>query len=327
MPLRVLLALATAVVAVSFSSIFIRASDAPALALSFYRLAMAVPVTVLLRGFRRSGARSGTEGPLAAGGAASAAETGQTTRDLALMAASGLCLAAHFAAWIASLRYTTVASSVVLVSSHPLLVAAASRVIHDEALPRPAYAWAGLTLLGTALVGGGDLALGGPAAYGDMLALLGALSLAGYMLIGRRLRLRLDNVTYTAWVYAFAAAALALAASASGVPLWPYPAREWAIFLALALVPTLLGHSLFNWALAHVPATAVSLSNLGEPLGATVLAWLLLGEVPTAAEAAGGAAILLGLAGFLGALGRSGRELPATAAPKPSSPAGRTPSR
>ncbi|MBX6349986.1 MAG: DMT family transporter [Clostridia bacterium] len=302
-PLRVLLALATAVVAVSFASIFVRFSSAPPVVLSFYRLALAVPLTVLA-----SAAGTGIRGRTRAAGGAGVARAGRpaaararwpAARDVALMAASGLLLALHFTSWIASLRYTTVASSLVLVSSHPLLVAAAAVPLGDEPLSRAAYLAAGVALLGTAIVGGGDYALGGTALYGDGLALLGAACLAGYMLVGRRLRSRLDNATYTTWVYAFAAVALGLGARVAGVPLVPYPPREWAIFLALAVVPTLFGHTLFNWALEHVPAATVSVTNLGEPVGATLLAWLVLGELPTAAEAAGGAAILAGLVGFL----------------------------
>ncbi|MBE3590757.1 MAG: DMT family transporter [Firmicutes bacterium] len=290
---RVVLALVTAVVAVSFSSIFIRFSHAPAIALSFYRLALSLPILALLglMGARRGSVQRAVRGPLAHA-------RGAALRDIAAMLASGVFLALHFAVWIASLAYTTVASSVVLVTSHPLFVAALGLLVGDDRLPPGAYLGGGLAVLGTVLIGWGDYALGGPALYGDFLAFLGALFISGYIVIGRDVRRRVDNLAYTLWVYAAAAAVLAAVAAAAGVPLWPYPAGEWLIFLALAVVPTIFGHTLFNWALGHVPAAAVSIVILGEPVGSTLLAWLFLGETPTVPEAVGGAVILAGLVYF-----------------------------
>lgn len=302
---RVLLALVTAVVAVSFSSIFIRFSHAPAVALSFYRLALSVPLTAAagLAGERWLARRDGRAAARDAGVTAEArAPARARAGDTLLVVASGFFLALHFATWIASLRYTTVASSVVLVSSHPLVVGALAAILGDEPLPAGAYLAGAVALAGTVIVGWGDYTLAGTALHGDVLAFLGAVFLCGYMLIGRRLRARMDNVRYTIRVYAAAAAVLAVVAWLGRVPLWPYPPAEWLIFLALAVVPTLFGHTLFNWALAHIPATAVSISNLGEPVGSAVLAWLILGELPTAAEAAGGAVILAGLVWFARAM-------------------------
>ncbi|MBX5477354.1 MAG: DMT family transporter [Clostridia bacterium] len=320
---RVVAALVVAVVAVSFSSIFIRYSDAPAIALSFYRLALSLPILAALglAGARRR-ARTAPAGPAGPGGAGAAttrirrwlpASERAALRDVAAMIASGVFLALHFAVWIASLEYTTVASSVVLVTSHPLLVGVLAMLLGDDRLPPGAYLGGALAVLGTALIGWGDYALGGTALYGDLLAFLGAVFISGYILIGRHVRRHVDNLAYTLWVYAAAAAALAAIAAFAGVPLWPYPAGEWLIFLALAVVPTIFGHTLFNWALGHVPAAAVSIVILGEPVGSTLLAWLFLGEVPTAGEMIGGAVILAGLVYFSLAMRNAEASSPATA--------------
>lgn len=308
----VLLVLAVAIVAASFSSIFVRLSEAPALVLSFYRMVLALPFTaaaLVLGGWTAAGrgadagrgaASRGADAGREASVRREAAGRGTATkrRDLLLVIVSGICLALHFATWMASLRYTTVASSLVLVCSNPLIVAAASLVMREERLPPGAYAAGGLALVGVILVGGGDYTLGGTALYGDALAFLGAIFVAGYMLIGRRVRARLDNASYTLGVYLAAAVALGVIGVVGRVPLLGYPPREWLLFLALAVVSTLFGHSLFNWALGHVPAAVVSVGTLAEPAIASALAWLIFGEVPTAPEFVGGVVILGGLFWF-----------------------------
>lgn len=276
------LVLGAAVLAAASSSIWIRLSTAPSLAIAFWRLALATAILAVPLGlWHRQGLRE------------------LRGRDLWLAAAAGGCLALHFAAWVASLRYTSVASSTVLVTTHPFLVLAAGRWLLRERVPPAAVAGVLLAVLGGALVGWGDFRLGGTALYGDLLALAGAVAVAGYILIGRAVRQRVEILPYTALVYGVAALTLLLLAIATGTPVAGYPAREWWLFLALAVFPTVVGHTAMNWALRYLRAAVVSVSILGEPVGATGLAFLLFGEVPGGLALAGGALILTGIGVFL----------------------------
>jgi drug/metabolite transporter (DMT)-like permease len=220
------------------------------------------------------------------------------------LVAAGALLGAHFLTWIASLGMTSVASSVVLVSTHPLWVAAGGAVLWGERVSRRAAAGIATALAGTAVLAVGD-GLGGGSLTGDLLALLGAATFAGYLLVGRRLRSRVAVLPYATVVYAVAALALLPAVALLHAPLWPYPLRQWALFAALAVVPTIGGHTVFNWSLGYLPATAVSLALLVEPVGASLLAWGLLGQPPSAADVAGGILVLAGIALYAPAQPRS----------------------
>lgn len=220
-------------------------------------------------------------------------------RDLALAAVSGLFLAAHFATWFFSLTLTSIASSTILVSTHPFLVLLYGYLFRGERTGRGALAGVGLAVLGAALVGWGDFALDGKALLGDLLAFLGAVTVTGYFLIGRNLRQRMDAVTYSAAAYASASVALLLAALVWGSPLTGFAPANWWIFAALAVFPTIFGHTLFNWALRYLPASVISVNILGEPIGASLMAWLLWRTAPGPVSLTGGLTILLGIALFL----------------------------
>ena len=284
------------ILAVSAASIFIRLAqrEAPSLVIAAYRLTIASLILAPLAWLRyRPELRT------------------LTRREIALAGLSGLFLGLHFATWITSLAYTTVASSVVLVSTAPLLVGALSPLVLRES-PRRAL-WLGLivALAGAALIGLSDtcaLAAGrvacpplaeflrGRAFVGDALAFGGAVSGAGYFLIGRKLRARLSLIPYITLVYGTAAAFLLAAMVAAGHSPTGYSPQTYLWFLLLALVPQLLGHSAFNWALRYLPATFVTLTTLGEPIGSTVLAYFLLRETPGPLKLLGGGLILLGIA-------------------------------
>lgn len=270
--------LTVSILAVSTAAILVRLSTAGPVALSFWRLAIASGL-ILPLAVRRN---RGTLRDL-------------TRRDAAGLAAVGVVLAVHFASWIASLSYTTVAASVVLVTTHPVLVGLASARLFDEALPRAGWAGVALALAGAALIAVGDSRLAGHALLGDALAALGAAAMAVYLLAGRSYRQRLPVLPYTGLVYG--AAALALLPAVVGGPdaLLDHPPRDYAIFVALALVPMIFGHTLLNYALEHVPAPVVSTSILGEPVGSTILAFLILGEVPPLLTLAGGLVVLAGI--------------------------------
>jgi drug/metabolite transporter (DMT)-like permease len=275
-------ALALGILAVSTAAILIRWAQlgAPSLAIATGRLAIATLVLLpaALQGHR-------------------GAWRGRPRRDLALAAFAGLLLAAHFATWIASLERTTVARSVVLVSTVPLWAALGGRVLLGERLARGTalgllLALSGGVLIGLAAPGG---AAGAGAVAGDLLALAGAWAMAGYLLAARRLRATIPLVPYVTTVYGLGALALGAALAATRTDLGRITPAAWGWIALLALVPQLVGHSTFNWALRHLPVTVVAVALLGEPVGSTALAWALLGERPGPLELAGGVLILAGI--------------------------------
>ncbi|MGQ0535885.1 MAG: DMT family transporter [Methanobacteriota archaeon] len=273
-------AVAASVAAASTAALFIRLADAPPLAVAFWRLFLATvvlaPAALALR-HRELRALS--------------------ARDLSLLALVGVVLAVHFATWIASLSYTSVASSLVLVTMHPVFVGTAAHFLWGERVP--AGGWAGIlvALSGVVVIAGGDFGRG--ALLGDALALAGAVAMTLYLLAGRRFRRRVSLLSNAFVVYSTSAVALGAAALLMGVPLAGYAGEQYVLFALLALVPMLLGHSVFNWTLAWLPAVVVSTAILGEPVGSTLLAFFVLGEVPPSTSLVGGLVVLLGIGLFV----------------------------
>lgn len=278
---RALPVLALGLFGVSWSAVLVRLADAPAATVAFWRLVISVALIVpalaatgQAREVRRLGAR-----------------------DWLWVAAAGTFLAAHLIAWFLSLEYTSVASSTVLVTAHPLFVGLLSAAWLAEAPGREEWAGIGLAVAGAVLVGWGDLGGGPRPVLGDALALSGALLAALYFVVGRRLRPRLSLWSYVVPVYAVAALVTGLYLWIAGEAILGWSLPTWACFAALAVGPMLMGHTSFNWALGHVRAYVVSVVLLLEPIGATLLAVVVLGgeEVPGWTTAAGGAGVLLGV--------------------------------
>ena len=272
--------LAIGVTAASTASTFIRLAQGSmsSLAVAAWRLALA---SLILAPFAL---------------AASRAEWRKLTwREWGLVIASGVILALHFYTWITSLALTSVAASVVLVATAPLFVGVISHFFLKERISRQMVIGLGVALVGSAIIGLGDAGKGAHRMAGDLLALLGALAVAGYMLIGRKLRARLSLLGYVFPVYGTAAVVLMAAALLSGVVLTGYPTQAWVWLALVAIFPQIVGHSALNWALGHVSATLVALAVLAEPIGSTLLAWLILHEPPAPATLIGGALILVGI--------------------------------
>jgi drug/metabolite transporter (DMT)-like permease len=286
------LALGVAIAAVSTASVFIRyaQADAPSLTIAAYRLGMAALILLPLAWLRH-----GSEFLML------------KASDWFWALASGVFLAAHFATWITSLEYTTVASSVVLVSTSPLWVALAARLFLKEPLPPRLLAGLSLAMAGSVVISFAEARSGVSTRplLGNTLALAGAMAVSGYWLIGRRLRRQISLIPYVTMVYGFAALTLLAAALLLRQPLSGFKASTYGWFLLLALLPQLLGHSSFNWALKHLPAAYVAVATLGEPVGAALLAYLLLGETPQLLKVIAAGVILAGI--YL-ALSRSPRE-------------------
>jgi len=272
------LAILVGVFAVSFSSVFVRLCTAPPLVIAAYRL---IFTFCFLAPFALPG------------GAASL--RGMSARQLLLAGASGIFLSLHFVTWFTSLKYTSIASSVVLVTTQPLFVVLGSWIFFKERVARKALYGGALAFVGSVVIGATDFQLGGSAFLGDMLALVAAIMVSGYLLIGRKLRGDVPITGYAFVTYGSSALVLTAAALIGGFPLYPYPAQDWLLFLGLALVCTVMGHTVFNWVLRYVQASVVSVSILGEPLGAILWAAVFLGENPTLRQAIGGAIIFSGL--------------------------------
>ncbi len=271
------------ITAASTAAIFIRFAlqeNVPPLVIAAFRLAIAALVLAPLAISRRR------------------AELAALTRgELGLALFSGLFLAIHFATWISSLEYTTVASSVVLVTTTPLWVALLSPFTLREPISRGQFLGMRVALVGGVVIGVSDSenSAARNALLGDLLALAGAVMAASYILIGRRLRKKMSLLSYTFVVYGAAAVLLVAFILVRRYPAFDYPPKAYLWFVLLALVPQIMGHSSINWALKYLSAASVSTVLLGEPIGSTILAVIFLKEVPGAVKLAGAALILAGI--------------------------------
>ena len=288
------LALVAAIAAVSTASIFIRfaQADAPSLVIAALRLTFA---TLLLA-------------PLALSRHRTELQT-LTRKEITLAVFSGLFLTAHFATWITSLEYTTVASSAVFVSTGPLWVALLSPFLLNERLSRASLFGLALALIGGTVVGLSDACvlqngiqcpelgqvLQGQVMWGNFLALAGAWAVTGYLILGRKLRAKMSLVTYIFLVYGIAALGLIVVMFAASQSPLGYPLQAYVWIFLLALIPQIIGHSTFNWALGYLPAAFVAVTTLGEPVGSAVLAFFILQETPSPVMILGGALILFGI--------------------------------
>ncbi len=266
------------IAAVSSASILIKLCAAPPLTIAAYRLTIAALVLVV----------------------ASLLHDGSPLRpfspvQLRMALASGAFLCLHFATWITSLRYTSVASSVFLVQTAPIFVALGSYLLLREGPNRMQSLGIILAILGGFAIAGHDFSLGARNLRGDLLAVAGAVGAAGYWLAGRHLRTSIGILPYAAVVYSTAAVLLTSLAIITGAPLWPYPARTLLLLILIALVPQVIGHTSFNYGLRFLSASAVSVLVLGEPVGATILAYLVLDEPVSAVKALGGIITMSGV--------------------------------
>jgi drug/metabolite transporter (DMT)-like permease len=270
--------LAVGVISVSFAAVFIRQADAPSLVIATWRMCLAAlilaPFAVKL---------AGNELRQISG------------KNLAMMLLAGGFLALHFGLWISSLSYTSVATSVVLVTATPIFTAVASYLLFKEKLTIKIVLGITISIGGSILIGYGNWSIGTGELLGAGLALAGALAMAAYLLIGRRLRRHTGLLSYSFVTYSSAAIFLLLVTLISGNKLTGYSGNTYLMFVLLALIPQILGHSSLNWSLKFMPATMVTIAVLGEPIIATILAFFVLSESPTLIEIIGGVLILGGI--------------------------------
>lgn len=289
------LGLAFGILAVSTASIFIRFAqeEAPSLVIAAYRLSVATLIISPIALIKFSG------------------EIRQLSiRELVLALISGFFLAMHFSAWITSLEYTTVASSAVFVTTIPLWVALLSPFTIKERISRLILGGIAIALLGGVIIGLSDtckiqgftvscLSLteftSGTAIWGDILAVIGAIMAAGYMLIGRQLREKMSLISYIFIVYGMATVVLVILVGVAGYHPFSYSPQIYLWLVLLAVIPQLIGHSTINWALRYISAAFISISLLGEPIGATILAYFILQETPGGVKIFGAILILAGI--------------------------------
>jgi drug/metabolite transporter (DMT)-like permease len=272
------ISLGVATLAVSWASIIIKLADADPISTAFYRMAFAALLLApfswpgLIRSLRKL-----------------------TSREMGLLALSGIFLGFHFATWITSLKYTSISNSVVIVATQPFFVAVMEALFWKEKISRNAVIGMGLAFVGMIIISRSDFHLGGDHFLGDMLALIGAICAGCYLMVGRHIRQKVLNRHYILPVYTIAALTLLAIAIPFKSPLVGFPGKTWLCFLLLALIPTILGHSLYNYLLKYIRAHLVAVTILGEPIGATIFAAALFAEMPPLATYIGGGLILSGI--------------------------------
>ncbi len=273
------IALLISILAVSTASILIRWTDAPPLAIASYR--MILSVAMLTPFFLRN---NGIE-----------KLRKQSKKQILSLFAIGLVLAIHFASWITSLSLTSVASSVIFVHIDPIFVALISHFFLKDKLTLRTLAGIVTSFIGISIIALGDAGTGSSNLTGDLLALIGGIMLGLYILGGRVYRKSLDLTTYVTPVYSAAAVFLIAMSIFTDTPLTGFSSMTYVLFFLIALIPMIFGHTLYNWVLRYLSAPVVSLSLLGEPIGASFLAYLLLGEIPNRLTVIGGVITLVGI--------------------------------
>lgn len=280
-PIPIIIPLLVGVIAVSFSSIFVKWSTAPASIQGMYRLLFTV-LFMLPFGIKRV-----------------AELRAISKRNWLLLGASGFFLALHFLLWMGSLSYTTVSSSTIILAIEPVFIWCGAYFLFKERISSFAKLGMLIAVIGAALIGWGDVGISSANLYGDLLSFLGTIAVAVHMLIGQKLLSQVSPYVYNLIVFSSAVVVFALYNVSLGVSFTNYNDREWGIFLLLAIIPTVFGHMLFNWLLQYISATTVSMSILGEPIGASLLAFLLLNETMSIVQISGGLMAIMGMIIFM----------------------------
>ena len=267
------LALLIGMLAVSSAAILFRFTTAPPFVVATYRLGLAALLMVLLTGDRM-------------------AELKKLSRNEAALLLSGLSLAFHFSLWFYSLRHTTIAASTIIVTSSPIILIASSwALLGEKPVPKGILGTA-LSFLGILIIfWGHDMGR----LWGDLLAFLAMLAVVVYLMAGRVLRKKLDTLPYVSSVYSLSFIFLLTFSILNGDPLAGYPVNEYFVFALLALIPSGIGHTAYNYSLKYFKTYLVSLTVLGEPIIATLLAIPIFGELPNLTTVLGGIMIGAGM--------------------------------
>lgn len=276
------MAIAIGVVSLALSAIFVKMSQSPSGLTAFYR--MVITVFIMLPFFLRYNVSE---------------IFSFTKKDWAVCIAAGTLLALHFILWFESLNYTSVASSTVLVTLQPLFAFVGTYVLFKEKISVKAIIASCIAISGSVLISWGDFQISGNAFYGDMLALIACALVTAYFLLGQSVRGHISLTSYTIVVYSASAVLLMLYVLYIEGTFIPVAKTDWVYFVLLAVIPNLLGHNLFNWAIKWISANTISMTILLEPVGATILAYIIFEELLTLSQIIGGIIVLLGLILFL----------------------------
>ncbi|SDT49917.1 Permease of the drug/metabolite transporter (DMT) superfamily [Paenibacillaceae bacterium GAS479] len=282
--------LLVSMIAISFAPILVRYSDAPVSVQGQYRMLFTF-LLMLPFGWRQLPAIRKL-----------------SLKDWALLAGAGFFLALHFLLWMASLSYTSIASSTIMLTLEPVFVAILAYFFLRDKLGKAALIGMTVSIGGAILISSGDFGLSRTAFFGDSLSLLGTAAIAFNIILAKRLLTRMPSYVYSLIVFGFTALFFTGYNIAVGYSMTDYPSTEWGIFLLLAIVPTVFGHMVFNWLLQYLRATTVSMTVLAEPVGASLLALLLFGEAISSFQLFGGGLMIAGFILYLRAESRDEQE-------------------
>ena len=266
-------------VCVSFSAIFVRSASAPSMILVFYRVFFAALLLFPVVAIKYRQEIKELSG-----------------KDVIFCACSGLFLGLHFTLYFESLKYTSIASSVVLVDTEVFFVAAAMYLISHETVSKNGMVGIGAAFAGSVIIALADMGSGSNIVIGDLLALAGSFCMAVYTVIGRRCRNHISTSVYTLFVYGFAALTVGVGALAKSLPFTGYTTADYLAAFGMTIFCTLLGHSVYSWGLKYIQASFISTVKLLEPLFASILGFLVFREIPSVFVVAGGAAVIWGIA-------------------------------
>jgi drug/metabolite transporter (DMT)-like permease len=279
-PKSISLPLTISIIAISFSAIFVKWSDAPASILSMYRMWFASILMLPIVWKNRTEFKK------------------LKKKDWLFLFFSGFFLGLHFLLWFGSLKLTTVASSTIILALQPIVSLVGGFFLFKERTTAPALATMGIAIIGAVMIGWGDFGLSQKAILGDLLSFFSVIAVVGYLLIGQTIVKKVSHWIYSFTVFFIAAIVLSFYNLGTQTPFTGYPLQEWGIFLLLAIVPT-ISHVINNWLLNYVNATTISMSILGEPVGSTILAYFLLNERLVGGQIIGGLFVLVGVFLFL----------------------------
>lgn len=268
------------IIVISFAAIFVKWSSAPPTILGMYRMYLACLFLLPMIWIKRDEFKK------------------ISRKNWLLLLFSGMFLGLHFALWFKSLELTTVASSTIILALQPMVALAGVFLVYKERTPLSTILIIGISFIGVVLVGWGDIGTSRAAIIGDLLSFLCVIAVVCYLLIGQNAVKQISHWIYSFCVFLFAGIALTLFNLAANIPMVGYSSREWGIFVLLAIFPT-VAHVIYNWLLNYVDSTTISMSILGEPVGATILAAILLGEKVTGWQLIGGVLVLVGVFLFL----------------------------
>lgn len=274
------LPLAISIITISFAAIFVKLSSAPSSILSMYRLWIVVLIMIPIAWKKREEFKR------------------IERKDWLFLLGAGFFLALHFLLWFASLKFTTVASSTMILALQPIVSLIGGFFLFKERTTLTALLTMGIAILGVVFIAWGDIGLNEQALFGDILSFLSVIAVVAYLFIGQTTVKKVSHWIYSFTVFLFAALFLSMYNVVLSVPFTGYSSWDWSMFFLLAIVPT-VSQLIHNWLLNYVNATTISMSILGEPVGATILAFFLLGEELNVMQVIGGMLVLLGVSIFL----------------------------